>query len=487
MRPVKHLALSAWLLLTCSPLLLAQDRIPWVKDLAEARQLAQQHNRLVLLHFWSTDCPPCQRLDQTVFNQPELIRAVAAGFIPAKINVQQSPDLAKFYRVGSVPTDIVVDPSGKEVYRTPSPADAGRYIALLDGLKARYSMGYRTAPNLASQPTIPPSGTLLGSDTRFSPDRPAQSGDFRLPANPFPTLDGSNAAAPAALGMATRSGIVENPYSNAAERERPRDSLATGAAPDTGTAGGFSGSPVATNSVGPASLALSTPNSRAVANPYQSLVPEAARPQNVAGSQNNLPDPTWAPSPGLNRTSAQSYAATPGPTNRWQNPPAMNRSWDTAPGTNVEPGTPPIPPRADSRGPGLPAQDPPLPPGIPPLGLDGYCPVALVDRTKWVKGDPAYGAFHRGRTYLFTSAVEQQQFLANPDRFTPALSGWDLVRYAETGELVEGKREHGVFYRDRIYLFGDEASLQRFGARPDYYVAVLDQAMRQSAAPRTSW
>src|SRR5262249_18608426 len=56
-----------------------------------------------------------------------------------------------------------------------------------------------------------------------------------------------------------------------------------------------------------------------------------------------------------------------------------------------------------------------LPPGSPPLGLDGFCAVSLVERKKWVAGDPLWGAIHRGRTYLFSGEGERQRFMANPD------------------------------------------------------------------------
>jgi hypothetical protein len=84
---------------------------------------------------------------------------------------------------------------------------------------------------------------------------------------------------------------------------------------------------------------------------------------------------------------------------------------------------------------------------------------------------------------LFTTPSEQSQFLSEPDRYSPVLSGYDTVHFADAGQLVEGSREHGVFYRDRIYLFADETSLQRFGTRPDYYIAAAEQANRQASLP----
>jgi YHS domain-containing protein len=103
------------------------------------------------------------------------------------------------------------------------------------------------------------------------------------------------------------------------------------------------------------------------------------------------------------------------------------------------------------------------------------------DRSAWKKGDRKFGAIHRGRTYLFTSAENQQKFLANPDAFAPALAGCDPVRYTERGELLEGKRAYGLVTADkRIFLFADEASRNRFEQSPSGYTAALQQAMLRS-------
>ena len=119
----------------------------------------------------------------------------------------------------------------------------------------------------------------------------------------------------------------------------------------------------------------------------------------------------------------------------------------------------------------------------PPLGLDGYCPVTLVEREKWVKGDPKYGAFHRGRTYLFASPEEQATFLDREgyDKYAPALSGYDAVKYAEQGALVDGKRVHGVFYRGQVFLFADEVTLQQFWTAPERFATTVRAEQQRSA------
>ena len=144
--------------------------------------------------------------------------------------------------------------------------------------------------------------------------------------------------------------------------------------------------------------------------------------------------------------------------------------------------------------PGKPVADAgsPLPPTAgprqnPPLGLDGYCPVTLVEREKWVKGDPKFGAYHRGRTYLFVSAEAQAKFLQNQgfDKFAPALSGYDPVKYAERGELVDGKRVHGVFFHNQVFLFADEVGLQQFWTDPERYATIV-RAEHERSAMRTN-
>ena len=117
----------------------------------------------------------------------------------------------------------------------------------------------------------------------------------------------------------------------------------------------------------------------------------------------------------------------------------------------------------------------------PPIGMDGYCPVTLIEDGKWVKGDKRFGIIHRGRLYLFPTDEAKKTFWEDPDRFAPILSGNDPVEFAETGRVVAGSRKHGVFFRNQIYLFISEESLQRFWSSPQRYSDVSLQAMRRAS------
>ena len=114
-----------------------------------------------------------------------------------------------------------------------------------------------------------------------------------------------------------------------------------------------------------------------------------------------------------------------------------------------------------------------LPAGSPTLGLEGFCPVTLIKKREWQKGNSLYGAIHRGRTYLFVSLEGQATFLKDPDRYAPVLSGNDLVSFVDDKKQEAGRREHGVFYGSHIYLFANEENLAKFSANANRYVDVL--------------
>ena len=115
------------------------------------------------------------------------------------------------------------------------------------------------------------------------------------------------------------------------------------------------------------------------------------------------------------------------------------------------------------------------------LSMDGYCCVTLHEENRWAKGDARWGARHRGRVYLFQSAAAQQQFLADPDRYSPILAGYDPVAFRDGGSLVAGSRNHGVRYDDHMFLFDSEASLQKFWSSPEQYAATAYQAMHDQS------
>ncbi|MEE3370671.1 MAG: thioredoxin family protein [Planctomycetota bacterium] len=117
----------------------------------------------------------------------------------------------------------------------------------------------------------------------------------------------------------------------------------------------------------------------------------------------------------------------------------------------------------------------------PNLGLDGFCPVTLALQQVWKSGDPRWGIIHRERLYLFSSKEAMEHFWTSPDQFAPMLSGFDVVRFFHNGELRSGKRKHGAWWGQEIYLFADENSLKQFWSNPAFYSRKV-HGLRQSRA-----
>ena len=109
--------------------------------------------------------------------------------------------------------------------------------------------------------------------------------------------------------------------------------------------------------------------------------------------------------------------------------------------------------------------------GSMPVGLEGYCPVTLAERGVWVEGRAQWGVRHRGRTYLFATAEQQKAFLADPDRYAPALSGDDPVMAFDAGKSTPGQRRYGVTYQSRTYLFASTETRDAFAANPQRYTS----------------
>ena len=461
-----RLALFATLMAAAAPLA-AQDHIPWITDLKQARDLAERQNRLVLLHFWSESCGPCKRLEQHVFNQPEFIRSLTTGYIPAKINVDQHPHIAKHYSIEAVPTDIIVTPSGREIQRFTSKQDTNQYIAMLDGIRARASVsGYMPLGDAGA--TVAANPYPQGSATA----------DASL-GQTAPTLNEGSATAPPANRYESR-------YSNPLQQQAPpqqqpiagRYANPYGQPEGNQTADSGSRWDDLRDSGGP-----TTEPAKPTLNPYVSESPAAPQqPQNpvannpYSGDQlaNNHPPNNHPPNnqPPNNQPAQNQFAQNPQP----QQPPRNN----TAPARDPQRNTGGVVAQHANH---APQQSNNQPSGKPTVALDGYCPVTLVHQRGWLQGEKQWGAIHEGHIYLFAGPQQQQQFLANPELYAPLLGGHDPVRFAETGKLVPGKREYGLYVDDPgpIALFSDEASLQRFHGNSSHYFNVIRQAAQQRA------
>lgn len=432
------------------------DAIAWQQDFEQARQLAAQQNKLVLVHVWAPWCGPCRRMDREVFNQPDLAAAIHALYVPVKINTDQLPAARHAFGIRAWPTDIVMTPDGKVIKKMEGFRTASQYGALM----AQIAGAARpNIPQLVTRPVAPPV-------QRQPLAPPVQRQTVAPPVQRQQTV-------PSAEPALAPQRAVDNPSEQ--RQPSPRRPIQQGSAPSEDVA------------PAPAPRFTERPTPRE---------PAAASPQNRDQRYRNFrpEDPDYRQEPARQRqpvASRQPIDSPPSQPSRANPPPhADPREQPPLPRENITSNRrPPVEPRLARRGtdPGLPTrnnnrQEPTAPepppvarnPNLPDLGLEGYCPVRLMQDKTWVRGNPEWGVIHRGRLYLFSGPREKSLFFADPDRYAPVASGADPVIATEEGRRVEGKRELGVFGKDgRIYLFAREETLRVFESNPEKYAAEI--------------
>jgi YHS domain-containing protein len=115
------------------------------------------------------------------------------------------------------------------------------------------------------------------------------------------------------------------------------------------------------------------------------------------------------------------------------------------------------------------------------IGLEGYCPVCILDARKWEKGSPEHSATYDGLEYHFPNDAVKEKFLANPARYVPALGGDCIVCYAKLGKRVPGNVEHAARHDNRIFLFPGAKEQQAFLSNPKEF-ADADLALKGDCA-----
>jgi YHS domain-containing protein/thiol-disulfide isomerase/thioredoxin len=465
------------------------ELIPWFTDFRQACELAAEQRRLVLLHFYNDNCEPCRRLEQNVFSQPQVAQALAQSYVPVKVHAGRNPALATRYQVQRWPTDVIVTPSGLEVFRTISPQKPAEYIALMQQVAQQAGVHTRpTAPAPTSRPSPPEEAppvsvaTPPAWQTTVTQAAATRRSAFLVPEESpaqglTPAVPPASAGPPATSGAATSS----QPPPTATPSQPAGNPPA--AAPASATASASTWNP-------PSSAPAAAGQHRPAISPWPSSTPAqmARRVENPWVPRASQTRDSVATAAGLSHPSVSTAPASAYPPPAFSQPPTM--------AYGRPPAQPNAPAAAAGARPGLPHSSPPnLVPAsqAPPVALDGFCPVTLVevvaqdptDRRAWKKGDPRFGAIHDGRTYLFASAEQQQKFLAHPEAYAPILGGYDPVHLVERGVWVEGKRAYGLITPDqKIYLFADEDSLARFHQFPERYTgAAVQQASAALRGP----
>ena len=408
----------------------SEREIAWTEDYEAAVQHAATTNRIVLLHFYGDYCPPCKLLDRKTFRDPTLISKINEQLVPVKLNADRRRDLAQKFQVTRWPTDIYLLPTGEEIYRGVSNPDPTVYCMTIDTIQHRNrNVGSATARTQEERQDR----TLAGYAPQIQPEQINYAPNVGQPVRSQATArtdrsvtsqpNDSLAAKPVSANPSSR--IIENPYIDKQTTMKPT------------------------------SPALQSPAIQVANN----LPPIVTNGQHIVGSNTSS-------LASVSGQSAKPVAAQPVSSQRTPGPQtfAENHSSNTA-----------VSPQrvyAES------------------IGLGGYCPVSLIqslDRPNvngWVEGKKTWAVRHRGRVYYCASEQARQTLLSDPDRYTPCLSGFDIVHLCKAGELHDGLCDYGCIQEgtNRVFLFQNKTNYEEFKKNSVYYSGLLDNAGTERVA-----
>jgi protein disulfide-isomerase len=422
--------------------------VQWRHDIEAAKAEAAHTGRLVVVHFWTPTCGPCLRLDSTVFNQPVVGSSIESRFVPVKLNAEEVPAIAQSFAIIEVPTDVIITPDGQVLGKFVSPSTPTAYVSELmkvaNQFQARPGTAFQQA--VASAPVGAATFNAAYAGLNIGQAAPTVTPTNVTAQRPAPALESATGATavPPVLGDRYAQVAQQADINNYAAYQPPT------APPGASAALGqdrYGMQPAPSTAVqqppSDPTQSIAQPIAAQMTNPYVSLPPQLSPAADIATTQ-----PVGA------ATSAIANAAAN------HQPPVAS----SAAGTGV-------------------ARQEQLPPGSPPLAFEGFCPVSMKKHWRWIPGDTRWGAVHLGRTYLFAGPAEQQEFLATPNTYAPALSGADAVLAVDQRQMIDGRRDFSIEYQGQFFLFSSEDSLQRFQSNPQYYSAGVRQAMAAQQGP----
>ena len=148
----------------------AEDLTPasvWMTSFTKAQAEAKRLHRPMVVHFHTTTCPPCRKMEKEVLHTPQILKLLDSGFVAVKVDMNDASNakvVAK-YRIDAMPTDIVLSQDGTVLHRTtgynPGPAgDRPKYIAALTQIDTKYAAEGKRLNR--SAPALVPAGVPAG-------------------------------------------------------------------------------------------------------------------------------------------------------------------------------------------------------------------------------------------------------------------------------------------------------------------------------------
>lgn len=109
------------------------DTVP--VPVSDALARARTRNRLTLIDFYAAWCGPCQVLESTVLGDAR-VRDALEEYEFVRVDTDRHVEPSDYFNVVGLPTIVVLDPVGREVYRREGMVEAGELARALNRLAA---------------------------------------------------------------------------------------------------------------------------------------------------------------------------------------------------------------------------------------------------------------------------------------------------------------------------------------------------------------
>ncbi|MDG2388406.1 MAG: thioredoxin family protein [Planctomycetaceae bacterium] len=141
----------------------------WLTDYEAAMKTARETQKPVLLHFHAIWCGPCRSMEQQVLHTPEIKQLLGENVIGVKIDSDKNPAIIKRFGIGALPSDLVIDPSGKVLYRGSGFKSKNSYLRVVTTSADKFVPKQLEMTVAPTEPTVEEDQPVLLGLDGFSP------------------------------------------------------------------------------------------------------------------------------------------------------------------------------------------------------------------------------------------------------------------------------------------------------------------------------
>lgn len=114
--------------------LATQQRIEW-HDYQTGMERGRFENKKVFLHFYADWCLYCKKMQQSTFQDPEVVDALNQDYISIRVNTDLDPETTQLYGVSPIPDSWFIFENGEPIGNRPGFISIDQMKVLLNLMK----------------------------------------------------------------------------------------------------------------------------------------------------------------------------------------------------------------------------------------------------------------------------------------------------------------------------------------------------------------